>query len=228
MKTKKILFKFATRSRPEKFLSCIDFLYKNLADKENYLIAVTADRDDKTMFNKAVLTQVKQRIKLGYKINIIFGESKNKIHAINRDMEIFTDWDIVVVLSDDMVCEKQGFDNKIRQHMNNLYSDLDGCLHFDDGYKHEELCTMSIMGRKYFLRFNYLYYPSYISLFADDEFTQVGKILQKITYFPEILFRHLHPCNVGGEKDKQLNATESFYHVDLENYLKRKKINFNL
>lgn len=222
----KLLFKFPTRTRPEKFFSCIDRVYDKLNNREDYLIAVTADKDDPTMFNKSVLTQIKNRIKLGYKINIQFGLSKHKIHAVNRDMEIYKDWDVAIVLSDDMDCSVKGFDDIIRANFKKLYPDFDGCLHFDDGYTKDQLCTMIIIGRKYYQRFNYFYHPSYSSLCSDREYTEVAKKNKKIFYFPQILFVHNHPANIGGYVDNLLKYNDSFFNQDCENYNKRKKNNF--
>ena len=50
MRKIKLLIKFPVRNRPEKLFSSIDKIYDKLSDKDNYLIAITADKDDATIF----------------------------------------------------------------------------------------------------------------------------------------------------------------------------------
>ena len=54
----KIVIKFPTRNRPDKFLNCINNIFTHLADKVNTRVVVTADIDDATMFNKKMLMQI--------------------------------------------------------------------------------------------------------------------------------------------------------------------------
>ena len=44
---------------------------------------------------------------------IIFGNSKSKIDAVNRDLENYHDWDIVLLASDDMIPQVKGYDRII-------------------------------------------------------------------------------------------------------------------
>jgi hypothetical protein len=85
---------------------------------------------------------------------------------------------------------------------------------------------MSIIGRKYYDKYNYIYHPSYISLWCDNEYTIVAKNQQKMIYFEEIIFVHNHPSNVGGIVDEQLKKTESFAEIDYNNFMNRQKNNF--
>jgi hypothetical protein len=227
-----ILHKFATRSRPEKFLSGITNIISKAHDKQNLAILVSADMNDKTMFNEKVLEQLKPYVEAGYVIPI-FGESTSKIHAINRDMEKVSsiekikNYDILVNFSDDMEFIVDGYDEIIREKFTSIYPDLDGNLHFNDGFVADRVSTMSIMGRRYYERFNYIYHPLYQSLWCDNEYTEVARALNKITYFPTPIFRHNHPANISGlERDEQLLKTESFYEIDGKVYYERKIKNF--
>lgn len=232
MKNSFILYKFATRSRPEKFFRGLDNIISRSSDKENFAILVSADMDDSSMFNADVRKRLIPYIE-SEKVFIYWGSSVSKIDAINRDlgnidsMPKLKDFDILVNFSDDMEFIIDGFDNIIRQKISLLYPDTDGNLHFNDGFAQERVCVMSIIGRKYFKRFNYIYHPSYISLWCDNEYTEVAKYLNKITYFPEQIFRHNHPANVPNmERDEQLLRTESFYTIDGNTYHQRKLKHF--
>jgi len=193
-----ILFKLATRSRPHKAKSAIDNIIAN-CNSMNYTILVSIDEDDLTMKNFEHKDD---------NVFIIKGTSKNKIDAINRDMDIFEGWKILINTSDDMVFNIKGFDEIIRQDFNGYY---DQVLHYTDGYQKGNLMTMSIMGYDYYKRFNYIYYPDYISLWCDMEATEVAHLLNKYKYMGDAkqLFTHAHPAWGLTEYDEQYRKTES-------------------
>jgi hypothetical protein len=160
---------------------------------------------------------------------IVRGTSKNKIDAINRDMDIFEGWKILINTSDDMHFEIKGFDEIIRQDFKGNY---DQVLHYSDGYQRGNLMTMSIMGSDYYNRFNYIYHPDYVSLWCDMEATEVAKMLGKYEYKGDqkLLFTHRHPAWGLSEFDSQYQKTEApeVNQKDYETYLKRKANHFDI
>ena len=221
----RILFKFATRSRPALFARGMRSIIENCVS-DNYHILVSVDDDDTTMGRNFEYPNT----------TIVSKTSKNKIDAINRDMALASDWDILVNMSDDMVFTKKGFDNIIREafvedfHGGNdgdTWERLDLCLHFPDGNRND-LITMAIMGRTYFYRFNYIYHPDYKSLWCDNEMTDVAKQLGCYKYVNEKIVEHRHPAYKKGVMDAQYIKTESFMGVDQQTYNKRKANNFDL
>lgn len=217
----KILIKYPTRFRPELFCSTILQTFLNAADKENILFLVSYDDNDATMSEQMIEF-------FSRTIPVIFekGESKNKIHACNRDIEKIADWDILLLLSDDMICQVEGWDDILRKSFSD---NLDQCLHFSDGYTHQKLQTLFICGRSYYDRFKYIYNPEYISLFSDNEAQEVAKLLNKYHYFPQVLFKHAHYSNDQNIKmDDLMRHNESFYKQDQRTYNRRKSIGFGL
>lgn len=230
MEKYKILIKFASRSREQKFFTCLDNILNNIVDKENFCVLVSLDIDDVSMYNQNTLNKLSSYLNQ-YPNNLIikFATSKNKIDAINRDVNEIKErfnFDILINFSDDMLWTKHGFDEVIRDKFKLHFPDTNGNLHFNDGYTKERLCTMSIIGRKYYDKYNYIYHPSYISLWCDNEYTIVAKNQQKMVYFDELIFVHNHPSNVGGLVDEQLKKTESFAETDYNNFMNRQKNNF--
>jgi hypothetical protein len=226
----KILFKYASRSRTQKFFVGLDNILTNLSDLNNFCILISLDIDDYSMNNKETINRLLEYVnKYPEKIIIKFGSSKNKIDAINRDVNEIKEkfnFDILVNFSDDMEFIEHSFDEIIRGKFFMFYPDTDGNIYFNDGFTGERLSTMSIIGRKYYDKFNYIYHPSYHSLWCDNEYTEVAKTSQKIIYFHERIFNHNHPSNVGGFIDEQLIKTESFSDIDRQNYEQRLKNNF--
>jgi hypothetical protein len=226
----KILFKYASRSRTQKFFGGLDNILNNLADLNNFCILVSLDLDDTTMNNPTTIQKLTEYVqKYPERIVVKYGHSKNKIDAINRDVNELKDkfnFDILVNFSDDMEFIQHSFDEVIRNKFYTNYPDTDGNIYFNDGFVGDRLCTMSIIGRKYYDKFNYIYHPSYHSLWCDNEYTEVAKRNQKMLYFHENIFRHNHPANVGGFMDEQLVKTESFSEIDRQNYEQRFNNNF--
>lgn len=194
----KLLVKFPTRSRANKFLSVFDKLITKTSDKKNTYFVITLDDDDPTIDDsfKFIFNLYQSQ----YNISVDFGTSKNKIDAINRDMEKYTDWDILVLTSDDMIPIVDGYDNIIRQDMEKYHPDLDGVLHYIDGYT--QLNTLPILGKKYYDRYNFIYNPIYESFFCDNEFQEIATYLKRHQTISQILFRHEHPVHTGQGNDE--------------------------
>ena len=219
-----ILFKYASRSRPELFFQGLDTIRRNVADQQNFKVLCSFDDDDQSMNNPEVIKCLDSVENLTY----FFGLSRNKVAAINRDMEKSGDWDILINMSDDMAFEQYGFDTIIRARMLEHFPDLDGVLHFNDGYAGNSLMSMTIEGRKYYERFGYIYHPEYVSVYCDDEALSVARLLKKVAYYPNVLFRHNHPGWGRAPMDEQYERTESFYPVDLRTYSAHRARNFDL
>ena len=220
----KLLIKFPTRNRKNKFFKVLK-KYQNLCeDLTNTYFLITLDNDDESMLP----SEVDQIFRTFKNVKVIYGNSNSKIHAINRDIELVDDWDIVLLASDDMVPKVKGYDNVIRDKMKENYPDTDGVLWFNDGHQGNKLNTLSILGKKYYDRFGYIYYPEYKSVWSDNEFMMVGNLLGKQTYFDEVIIEHEHPDWGYGNRDviHQINYNNENHDKLL--FMKRKENNFFL
>ena len=224
----RILYKFTTRSRPAKMFACIDNIL-SMSGSEDFIILLTLDVDDFTVANRSVWDRIKS---YGYKVVPVYGFSRNKINAINRDVNLAGRFDILFNMSDDMVIVKPGFDLQIIKDMTNDFPDTDGVLHYHDGHHYgDKLMTLSIIGAKYYERDGYIYHPDFKSVYADNEARDVAMIRNKYKYYGDgnILFNHVHPLHSKGvPMDDQYRHTESFYKEDQKTYFFRKANNFFL
>jgi hypothetical protein len=220
----KILVKLPTRERPRQFLKALSRCISRESGDNEVTYLVTYDHNDST-FTDDLINSVLRKYE---NVEFMGGLSTSKIHACNRDLSRYEkDWDVVMLLSDDMICQQQNWDNVIESKMRLHYPDMDGVLFFNDGFCEDRLNTMCILGHKYFDRFGYIYHPSYISLWCDNEFMKVANHLGKQTYFPQVLFRHEHPSNVlESLMDHSYTKNQSFYNRDKNNYESRKKSMF--
>jgi len=197
----KILFKITTRSRRENFLRAVNSIVNNVADKGQYHILISVDEDDATVMPLPELTCPHT-----YKV----GLSKNKIDAINRDVNEFTeycDWDILVNVSDDQVFTQAGFDDIIRDAFE---YNLDQVLHFPDQHQGQNCMTMSILGRIYYERDKFIYHPEFESLWVDIVAQEEAQIRGCYKFVSQNIFVHLHPSFGDCQYDQQYLMTEEW------------------
>jgi len=188
---KLILLKFTSRGRPNELMKCIKE-YLRLANNPSRIVWLfTFDIDDDKYNSVGFCDSIAHLID---NPNIVFGSSKNKIYAINRDMETIDkaeiDWHILVSASDDQTPIVQGWDSIIRDAMPN---DLDASLWFNDGAQ-PRINTMEIQGHTYFNRLGYIYNPAYKSFYCDNEATDVAQKLGKLIKSDQCIIRHDHPA----------------------------------
>ena len=213
----KILFKYPTKFRLNICLAQIE-KYINLAnDMENIQFIISIDEDDAEMIaNRDKILSIHKNI------NIYTGEPNGKVDAINRDIPNPSTFDILVLISDDMIPIVKGYDEIIRNKMISCYPDTDGVLFFNDGYLGPKLNTIFICGSKYYQRFNYIYCPEYKSLWCDNEFMNVANSLKKQTYINDVIIKHEHPVwNQLVDYDELYKINESYNNVDKEMYFSR-------
>lgn len=221
----KILVKFPTFNRPKQFFNTLYEYYKKASNRNKMYFLVSIDSNDSSMNNETVLNGIKTYPN----IEVIIGESKSKIDAVNRDLDkINYEWDIVLLASDDMIPMVNGYDNIIRNDMVENFKDLDGVLWYNDGHQQDKLNTLSILGKKYYERFGYIYYPEYKSGYCDNEFTKVSKILNKVKYFDRVIIEHQHPDWGYGNQD--IIHSNNFKNLNFDRNLfeTREKKNFDL
>jgi hypothetical protein len=157
---------------------------------------------------------------------IYYGNSTTKIEAVNADIaSIPWEWDIVLTMSDDMVPQIKGYDDVLRSHMIANFADTNGILWVNDGTQGNNLNTISIMGRKMYDSFGYIYHPAYKSLFCDTEFTDLckGSLASKCTYIPYVLIKHEHPgTGFADRMDALYMKNQTFWSEDMYTYMSRK------
>lgn len=208
-----ILFKFASRSRPEKFFKVLDSIVNNLSNKEDYYILCSFDGDDKTYYNAEFIEKVMAYKRIEYHFSI----SKGKCDAVNRDIGLAPKWDILVNVSDDMPFIKKGFDDDIRKEYEDNFT---GLLHTPDGLQNERLCTLSIMDKKYYEIDNFIYHPKFASVYCDNLQTDLAKKRGMYRFVNSQIVRHEHYRAGYGVADELMERNDSneMYKIDRETY----------
>ena len=222
----KLLVKFPTRGRREKFFTTLDKYRSLCEDPSNVSFLISMDSDDLEMSEELV----KDRFDKMDNVYLVWGRSTSKIGACNRDIRNFQEpWDILLLASDDMVPQIQGWDTRIISDMEVSFPNTDGVLWYSDGYQAKNLNTLCILGKTYYNRFKYVYHPSYRQVWCDNEFTEVSIRLNKVVYSSDVIIRHEHPLWGFGKLD-QMNIYDlgSVNEEDKSTFIKRALIQFDL
>ena len=113
----KLVIKFPTRGRPEKFKKVLQKGIDYLSGKHEIRYVITMDEDDTTMNTNEMREWLDSR---GVDIKYNYGQSKTKIQACNADLEGETG-DILVLTSDDMVPCMEGWDDIIAMGFDQVF-----------------------------------------------------------------------------------------------------------
>jgi len=227
-----LLIQFPTLARPEKFLSVLDRYVESVSGFNKIFFNINCDVDDASMRDARMQNNVYRTLnkKSGVVDGIInYDKNTDKISAINANIE-GKEFDILICASDDMVPKINSWDQEIAVAMKEHFPNLDGCVHFDDGNTNGKLITFSILGKKLYDSFGYIYHPDYKSLYCDDEFTQEVRAIGKEKYIDKVIITHEHYSVEGTENHGDLDfAAQKTLHYsgrDQAVFNKRKELGF--
>lgn len=209
----RLLVRMPTRSRPEQALHALT-AYRSMAGIP-IQIEVIVDEDDESMKSVDVLRKLAAQ---GCVVTV--GSHKSKVEAVNGGR--LTEWDVLLLASDDMVPIMDGYAARALEAMNLHFPRLDGAIYFDDGFQGKNCCTLPIMGRRLYDQFGHVYNPRYISLFCDQEQTELLTEMSRIVYVGERLIEHRHHVTGKSQKDALYNKNDAFWNVDKATYEARK------
>jgi len=222
----RILLKCPTRSRPQKVIQTLASYVRLANHPEQLGVAISCDEDDISMSRNLVQEELLRILNPVAWKRIFFSPNKSKIEACNANMgEIDWEWDIVVLVSDDMIPQLQGYDDVIRNHMMSKFPDTNGILWFNDGAQGDKLNTLCVFGRTMYHSFGYIYHPEYKSLFCDTELTDLckGQLASKCLYVPYCIIRHQHPgTGYAQNMDALYDRNQKYWNEDMYTYIRRK------
>ena len=219
-----ILLKYPSRGRPSIFKKQLQHYIKSLSGKHSYKFIFTFDSDDISMNNDDIRSFIES---LDVKCEYYYGEHINKIAAINDNMEnqIF---DFFILLADDIYVSPN-FDEQLAQIFNTSKWALDSSVFIHTVSWYRYLDVFCVMGYEYYKRFNYIYYPGYISEAADKEYTEVSKLLNRSVEVSTPLLEHRwDSIETDSTRERNMDISllkrdEELYDIRLSNLFDIKK-----
>jgi len=216
----KILFKYPTFRRPDWFKETLERYYNMMSGKVDYEFLINLNNDDETMNNNTMRRYLEDMPHLQF----LFGGYKTKIEAVNDGM-MGRSFDILFLISDDMIPMIHDFDLVISNLMAKHFPDTDGALHLnDDCCGKDRTITLSIMGKKLYNQIGYIYHPSYKSFYCDNEFTDVVYAMKKVVYISDIIVKH--DWRGWSETDGVYKKNHKLGEGDKQTYETRKALGF--
>lgn len=211
----RVLVRMPTRQRPAQALAMLEH-YRRMAGC-TIAIEVVVDEDDETMLSAEIL----QRL-AALDCIVTTGVHGSKIAACNGGSA--SDWDILVLASDDMMPIVDGYAVRLISEMIARFPLLDGALHFNDGHQRSNLCTLPVFGRRLYDQFGCVYDPEYKSLFCDREQTDLLKSMGRLSYVDEKIIDHRHHIwGRGVEKDALYERNDALEEADKATFHRRKE-----
>lgn len=226
-----ILVQFPTYARPEKFLGCLSKYVNMSSGKHDIHFNINCDKQDSTMNNTNSIEAIHSifRDVDHCDFDVYFDENTNKISAINDHID-GKEFDIVICASDDMVPQEDNWDDTIATDMSMYFPNLNGALHYFDGYRKDSLITLSILGKLLYEHFGYIYHPDYKSLYCDDEFTKEVYRLGRAKFIDHLIIKHEHYGEEGnsnsGDFDLSAQKTLRYSGRDHMVFERRKELGF--
>lgn len=177
----KLLIKISSRSNPEGLINALYRYYENLSGVISYHFLITLDENDPLMNTQAM------REKLAFYPNLsyYFGPWKSVIAAENRDIDKAPAFDILLLAKDDLASITKQYDALIAISICKNFPDYDGITTVSAPSQKN---SMIAIGKKFYDRFGYAYYPGYQSSHGDEELKNVAKILRKVSPIGKIAF----------------------------------------
>lgn len=218
-----ILVQFPSRGRPKRFDESLRSLYANSVDPGLLIINAVLDNDDPELGEYTRLIREFKDSNPDAFILIHPGTSVSKIDAFNRVPKF--EWNVLVAFSDDMIMSVMGWDRLVMDYMP---EDLDWFLHFLERDSAERCSVMSVIGRRYFERTGYVYYPDYKSLWCDVEETEKARLLERYLFIPTSICIHLNAAYGHMDRDEMFDRQQADWDHDEAVYIERKETNFGL
>lgn len=216
-----ILIQFPSRGRPFQFAEAMKSIFSLAIDHSRLIVQVVLDGDDSCLDDyEWKILEYPRAIK-----NI--GTSESKIDAINRPLPDVP-WHVLITFSDDMRFQAYGWDQLVRDVFKD--GDLDKFVHFYEKDSADRVAVMDVVGKDYYKRDGWIYNPVYLSLFCDEEKTEVARLREKYVYVQIPLFAHFNAAvNGNGYKDSMLEEQQRIgWSVDFETFKERKKAGFSI
>ena len=228
----KLIVKLPTRNRPDKFKELFLVYSKYLDDDYETRFVITCDTDDETMNTPEIkewfAEQINDLESRGHSLVYHYGESKTKIEACNANLE-GESADVLMLASDDMWPQVDGYNRIILQGMEQCFPDGDGAIKFNDGLRGPKdiLMTLPILGWKLYERFGYIYHPDYTSIYCDNEQTAVCHYSGRLAVSEICLCKHAW-TNEPWDELHERNENAEMYKIDGAVYKQRLDNRFDM
>ena len=192
-----------SRGRPKKLESLIKSVANTAMDPSRIEILIYVDDDDTERFeyllsHKVLVTD--PEISNLLNIDLLIDEPL-RTPIINNILVERAQGDIMMIANDDLIFRDKNWDVRIDEEAIKFPDEI-YCMWFNDGRYQDKLCTFPILSKKWVNTLGYIE-PFLFEHFNCDLWTwQIGMMIDRLHYIPDILVEHLHPDKGKSKPDK--------------------------
>ena len=191
-----------SRGRPEQADEAVKNWLETAKNKKRIIEILSLDKDDPKLYKYNRFAD--QRM-------AIVNENQGMVQATNRAMPHITPQDIVITLYDDFEPPLH-WDEVIEK----LLKNHSGHAVFVDCDNSAGIQTIQIACGQLFLKWGYILYPKYFSMYSDNDYT-LKAILEGVAIDAKfgVRFAHKHPLITGsGEMDETYTRSNAKEHYE--------------
>jgi len=183
-----------SRSRPDELKRLIESVAKTVLTPSRIEILIYVDEDDPKKFDyllshkNLVLDPTVSKLA---NVDLLIDEPL-RTPIINNILAERAQGNILMIANDDQVFRDKNWDNRLDEEVAKFPDEI-YCMWFNDGRYQETICTFPILSAEWFNTLGYIE-PFLFEHFNCDLWTwQIGKMINRLHYIPDILVEHLHP-----------------------------------
>lgn len=204
----KILIIHASRERAERGVKAAQHMINTMTSDVNFKYIFSLDIDDPQI--DLYKTKIKD---LSFTPEIIINNNNGCVSATNFGAALISDEDLIFVNTDD-IGFPVGWDTKLIKFINSLDTNF-FLIHFKNFPNSENGALIQCLSKNLYLNMGHLFYPEYISMFADNDLLYAAKARNAVIEYTgeEIKFEHEHPTYGKADWDntyKRTNKPEAY------------------
>jgi len=204
--------------RPAMCRQCI-YMWMDYFSKHNDLEYILSLDTDNAKEYLPVIRELVGKLNL----KVVIYPNPNMVHALNNAAKLATG-DILIYVSDDFECFAN-YDIAIQKAVGEK---KDWALFVSDGIRDDDVQTISILSKEYYDRFGYIYYPEYISMWADPDYTETAKRTGKVIKALDLTFQHRHFMGASDDATYQKQNSSTAWDHGEKLFYERAEENFGI
>lgn len=191
-----------SRGRPENIVRLYNALYETDADVD---LIVGIDADDPRVDDYYNILSNRNFIMVTSPERRKFGPTLNALALRFADEYKYLAW-----MGDDHLPKTEGWDKRYREELDKMDA---GIVYGNDLVQGINIPTQMGFTSNIVKALGYAVPKGFIHLYIDNYFLELGKAIGGVSYLPDVIVQHLHPCAGGAQEDqtyKEANSVENW------------------
>lgn len=208
-----------SRGRPDNIKRLCEALVTTQSQVDLY---VGVDADDDTLDEYRALDRY-EGFQNRYNFNLVISPERKKFGPTLNDIavDIVDDYQYEMFCGDDHEPKTPGWDERYRQELDRLGV---GVVYGNDLVMGEKIATQCAWTSSVVKALGYCVPTGYTHLFIDNYFMQLALSIGKLSYLPDVIIQHHHPCAGTAKEDltyREANSPENWTNdrIRFEKYM---------